>query len=72
MTQKIELVNYVAQSYDEVDSRMAGTSESVVEVSVSGDPSRLVDAATLEMKNQLTWKSYQPVEKRLASVGPAF
>ena len=57
VTQRIELFDYVTESYEEVDSRTASLNEdSVVEVIVEGDPSRFIDPETLEVKAQLTWK----------------
>jgi outer membrane protein assembly factor BamB len=61
LRQRIELYNYVSQSFEEVDSRAATTTDSVVEVVVTGDLSRFIDPGTLAMKAQLTWKPTGPV-----------
>jgi hypothetical protein len=61
LRQKIELYNYITESFEEVDSRAATTTDSVVEVTVTGDPSRFIDPGNLAMKAQLTWKPSGPV-----------
>lgn len=61
LTQKIELFNYVTQSYEQVDERAATTTDSVVEIIVSGDPSRFIDPGTLAMNAQMTWKPSGPI-----------
>jgi hypothetical protein len=55
VAQRIELFNYVAQSYEEIDFRVGTDTDSILEIVVDGDPSRFVDSKTLEMKAQLTW-----------------
>ncbi|MCH7526736.1 MAG: hypothetical protein IID39_04810, partial [Planctomycetes bacterium] len=55
VAQRIELFNYVMQSYEEIDFRVGTDTDSIVEIVVDGDPSRFVDSKTLEMKAQLTW-----------------
>lgn len=61
LTQKIELYNYVTESFEEIDSRNATVSESVVEIMVTGDPSRFIDPNTLAVKAQLSWKPTGPI-----------
>lgn len=61
LNQKIELYNYDTDSYEVIDERDATTSDSVVEITVSGDPSRFVDPNTLEMTGQMTWKPSGPI-----------
>jgi hypothetical protein len=61
LRQRIELYNYNTSSYEIVDERQATTSDSVVEVTVSGDPSRFVDPDTLEMRAQMSWKPTGPI-----------
>ena len=56
VTQRIELYNYVAQEYEEVDVRVATATDTTVEIVVDGDPSRFIDSESLEMKAQLTWR----------------
>jgi len=56
-TQKIELFNYVTQSYELVDSRPASMTETTVEVTVTGNPARFIEPGTLSMKAQVTWKA---------------
>jgi hypothetical protein len=61
LRQRIELYNYLTESWEEVDTRAATTTDSVVVVAVSGDPSRFIEPGTLSMKAQLTWKNTAPV-----------
>jgi hypothetical protein len=59
--QKIELFNYITQGYEEVDYRLATTSDQVVEVVISDDPYCFIDSDTLEMNAQLSWMPSGPV-----------
>ena len=61
IVQKIELYNYETGSYEEIDERIATSTDSVVEVYVSGDLSRFVDPDTLEMIAYLKWKPSGPL-----------
>jgi len=61
LAQTIELYNYLTEEYEEVDVRSATTSDQVVEVIISDDPSRFIDADTLEMTTQLSWIPAGPV-----------
>ena len=60
-TQKIELYNYVTQSYELVDTRNATMTDTVAEVTLSGDLTRFIQPGTLKMKAQLTWRAGGPV-----------
>lgn len=55
VTQTISLYNYDTGEFEEVDSRPSTMGDSVVEVSVDGDPARFVNSETGEIKAELTW-----------------
>ena len=56
VTQTILLYDYVAQAYEEVDSRTAPFgNDLIVEIQVDGDPSRFIEPETMAVKAQLTW-----------------
>ena len=61
ISQKIELYNYVTEEFEEIDTRDATTTDSIVEIPISGDKSRFIDPQNLEMKAQLTWIPSGPI-----------
>jgi len=61
LTQRIELYNFVTESYEEMDAGPASTTDSTIEVSVADDPARFIDPLTRKMRAQLTWKAAGPV-----------
>ncbi|MCH7904229.1 MAG: SBBP repeat-containing protein [Armatimonadetes bacterium] len=54
--QWIELWNYDTSSWEEVDFMIATTTDSIVEVSITVDPGRFVQAGTKEMKAKISYK----------------
>ncbi|MCH7870139.1 MAG: PQQ-binding-like beta-propeller repeat protein [Planctomycetes bacterium] len=54
--QRILMYDFVAQSYEEVDLRTAATSDTVVEVVISDNPSRFIEPGTGAMKTLMTWE----------------
>ncbi len=64
--QVILMFNYDTQEYDEVDMRIAATSDEVVEIVISDDPGRYIEAGTGRMKTLMTFISTSLVEYLLA------
>ncbi|MCH7905452.1 MAG: SBBP repeat-containing protein [Armatimonadetes bacterium] len=54
--QWIELWNYDTSSYEEVDFMIATTVDSIVEVSITTNPERFIQAGTKEMKAKVSYK----------------
>ena len=54
--QWIELWNYDTNSWEQVDYMVATTVDSIVEVSITVDPGRFVEAGTNEMKAKASYK----------------
>ncbi|MCH8274275.1 MAG: S8 family serine peptidase [Armatimonadetes bacterium] len=61
ISQKIELLNYTSGSWEQVDSRLATVSDSVVNVVIMVNPSRFVDPGTRAVKARLLWKEGGPI-----------
>ncbi len=59
--QKIALYNYVTNSYEELDSRTATTSDSVVAVIVTSNPARFIEPNTRAMNTKVSYKATGPV-----------
>jgi V8-like Glu-specific endopeptidase len=55
VSQRIELFNYVANSWESVDLRPATGTDTLVNVTAAGDPSRFVHPATRQMRARLSW-----------------
>ncbi len=64
--QVILLFNYDTQEYDVVDVRVAATSDEVVQILISDDPGRYIEAGTGKMKTLMTFLSTSFVEYLLA------
>lgn len=60
LNQKILLFNYTSNAYEELDSRMATTSDSVVEVVVTSNPTRFINASG-QVRALVTYKAAGPV-----------
>ncbi len=56
ITQKIELFNYGTGTWEQVDFRFGKMSDSIVHVLIPVNPSRFINAATLEMKAKVSFK----------------
>ena len=56
ITQFIELYNYQAGAYEQVDARLVTTADAATTVDVTGDPARFVNPDTGAMNAQLRWK----------------
>ncbi|MCH8274225.1 MAG: YncE family protein [Armatimonadetes bacterium] len=54
---RISLYNYVTQSYEELHVGFAATSDEVIEIVVTSDPSRFVEPGTRQVKSLMTWKA---------------
>ena len=54
--QWIDLWNYDTSSYEQVDFMIATTADSVVEVSITVDPGRFIEAGTKKMKARISYK----------------
>ena len=54
---RISLYNYVTQSYEELHVGFAATSDEVVEIVITSNPSRFVEPGTGEVKSLMTWKA---------------
>ena len=54
--QWIELWNYDTNSYEQVDFMIATLADSIVEVSITVDPGRFIQAGTKEMKAKISYK----------------
>ncbi|MCH7903431.1 MAG: FG-GAP repeat protein, partial [Armatimonadetes bacterium] len=54
--QWIELWNYDTNSYEQVDFMIATTVDSIVEVSITTNPERFIQAGTKEMKAKISYK----------------
>ncbi|MCH7904228.1 MAG: SBBP repeat-containing protein [Armatimonadetes bacterium] len=54
--QWIELWNYDTNSYEQVDFMIATTVDSIVEVSITTDPARFVEAGTKQMRAKISYK----------------
>ncbi|MEW6199032.1 MAG: C25 family cysteine peptidase [Planctomycetota bacterium] len=68
-TQRIQLFNYVTQSFEDADVRPATIVDQTVVVLVSGDPSRFINPTTREMQAQLTWVPSGPISAFPWTVG---
>ena len=56
LTQTIELFNYGTSSYEEVDLAIPGASDTTVEVAITSNPERFVQAGTREMRARIVYK----------------
>lgn len=56
-TQKIELWNYSTNGFEQVDARPTSFGDTKVEVVISSNPARFIQAGTAAMKARLTWKA---------------
>ncbi len=54
---RISLYNYVTQSYEELHVGFAATSDEVIEIVVTTNPSRFVEPGTGQVKSLMTWKA---------------
>ncbi|MCH8274424.1 MAG: FG-GAP repeat protein [Armatimonadetes bacterium] len=54
---RISLYNYVTQSYEELHVAFAATSDEVVEIVITSNPSRFVEPGTGQVKSLMTWKA---------------
>jgi len=61
LLQKVELYNYVTQSFEQVDARQTTTSDSIAQIVIADNPGRFINPNTMEMKAQLTWKPTGPM-----------
>jgi hypothetical protein len=59
--QSIELYNYEDSEYEEIDSRQATSTDQVVQVNITSNPSRFINPSTNEMKAQLKYIQTGPV-----------
>ncbi len=57
MVQFISLLNYQTGSYELVDMRPAENTDTSIDVMVTGDPSRFVQAGTREITARMGWLS---------------
>ena len=64
--QVILLFNYDTQEYDVMDVRIAATSDEMVQIVISDDPGRYIEAGTGKMKTLMTFISTSLVEYLLA------
>ncbi|MCH8977737.1 MAG: PQQ-binding-like beta-propeller repeat protein [Armatimonadetes bacterium] len=55
LTQKIELFNYDTSLYEEVDLAVPGASDGIVEVVITTNPGRFVQAGTRQMRAKLVY-----------------
>ena len=60
LTQKIELFNYVAGAWEEVDFRAATTDDSIVHVLISDNPGRFITPNALQMMAKVSFKAAGP------------
>ena len=56
LTQSIQLFNYVTSLYEEVDLSVPGASDAIVEVVITTDPGRFVQAGTREMRAKVVYQ----------------
>ena len=56
LTQMIELYNYVTSSWEEVDLSVPGAMDGIVEVVITTDPGRFVQAGTREMRAKVVYR----------------
>ncbi|MCH8274851.1 MAG: PD40 domain-containing protein [Armatimonadetes bacterium] len=54
---RILLYNYVTQSYEELHVGFAATSDEVIEIVITSNPSRFVEPGTREVKSLMTWRA---------------
>ncbi|MCH8274116.1 MAG: NHL repeat-containing protein [Armatimonadetes bacterium] len=54
---RILLYNYVTQSYEELHTGFAATSDEMIEIVVTANASRFVEPGTGQVKSLLTWKA---------------
>ncbi|MCH8275668.1 MAG: hypothetical protein IH851_12865, partial [Armatimonadetes bacterium] len=54
---RISMYNYVTQSYEELHVAFAATSDEVVEIVITSNPSRFVEPGTRQVKSLMTWKA---------------
>lgn len=59
--QTIELFNYQTSSYEQMDSRIAATTDSLVDVIVSTNPSRFINSSTGALRARISYKAAGPV-----------
>ena len=59
--QWIELFNFTTGMYEEVDVRMATTSDSAIELTFLAGASRFIDPGTRKMRARLKWKEAGPI-----------
>jgi hypothetical protein len=57
ISQKISLYDYQLPGFVEIDSRLLGVTDSVVDVVAGGDPNRFIQAGTREMKARLSFRA---------------
>ncbi len=58
--QEIELMNYNTGQFESVDMRLASSSDTVTQVSVTGDPARFVEPGTQAMQARITYQNSLP------------
>ena len=56
LTQSIQLFNYDTSLYEEVDLSVPGASDAIVEVVITTDPGRFVQAGTREMRAKVVYQ----------------
>ena len=61
LRQWIELFNFTTGMYEEVDVRMATTSDSVIELTFLAGASRFIETGTRKMRARLKWKEAGPI-----------
>ena len=56
LSQKIDILNHVTGSYEQVSTSTASITDSVIEITLSGDPSRFVERTTGKLKLRLSFQ----------------
>ena len=63
LSQKIELFNFVTGLWEQVDSRAATTSDSIVHAHVTANPGRFIEAGTRRVRARVSYRPTGPVQQ---------